>query len=79
MKEQNAQAPNPDLLSRLPVSPVDLTEMPDEVSRKLFEALRLEMTYDHEQHQVRIHVTLTGDTIATVSRTAESVVVPFPQ
>jgi hypothetical protein len=37
------------------------------------EALRPEMTYDHEHHQVRTRVTLTGDTIATVSRTAESV------
>ena len=51
--------------------------MPDEVSRQLFEALRLEMTYDHELHQVRIRVTLTGDTIDTVSRTTERVVVPF--
>jgi hypothetical protein len=51
--------------------------MPDEVSRQLFEALRLEMTYDHEHHQVRTRVTLTGDIIDTVSRTTEAVVLPF--
>jgi hypothetical protein len=77
LQEQSAQAPNPRLLARLPVTPVDLAEMPDELSRQLFEALRLEMIYDLEYHQVRIRVTLTGDTIDTVSRTAERVVVPF--
>lgn len=65
------------MLARLPVTPVDLTDMPDEVSRQLFEALRLEMTYDHEHHQVAARITLTGDTIATVSRTTEAVVLPF--
>lgn len=77
LQEQSARAPNPGLLARLPVTPVDLTGMPDEVSRQLFEALRLEMTYDHEHHQVRTRVTLTGDTIDTVSRTTEAVVLPF--
>ena len=50
---------DPALLARLPVSPVDLTEMPDEVSRQLFGALRLEMTYDHEHHHVAARITLT--------------------
>jgi site-specific DNA recombinase len=77
LQEQTAQAPNPELLARLPVTPVDLTGMPDEVSRQLFEALRLEMVYDHERHQVAARVTLTGDTIDTVSRTTQAVVLPF--
>jgi site-specific DNA recombinase len=51
--------------------------MPDEVSRQLFEALRLEMFYDHQHQQVRNRITLTGDTIDTVSRTAQHAVLPF--
>jgi hypothetical protein len=35
--------------------------MPDEVSRTLFEALRLELLYDHQQNQVRCRITLTGE------------------
>lgn len=51
--------------------------MPDEVSRQLFEALRLEMTYDHKHHQVAARITLTGDAIDTVSRTTAAVAPPF--
>jgi hypothetical protein len=35
------------------------------------------MVYDHERHQVAARVTLTGDTIDTVSRTTQAVVLPF--
>jgi site-specific DNA recombinase len=77
LEEQDALAPNPALLDHLPVTSVDLAQMPDEVSRRLFEALRLELLYDHDQNQVKCRITLTGDTIATVRRTAEGIVVPF--
>ena len=36
------QEPSPALLDQLPVTPVDLASMPDEISRELFEAVRLE-------------------------------------
>jgi hypothetical protein len=42
--------------------------MPDEVSRRLFESLRLESPYDHEHNQITCRVTLVGYTIATVQR-----------
>jgi site-specific DNA recombinase len=40
------QAPNPGLPDYLPVMPIDLALLPDDISRRLFEALRLEIRYD---------------------------------
>jgi hypothetical protein len=51
--------------------------MPNEVSRRLFEALRLQLLYDHALDQVTCRITLVGDTINTVQRTAQAAVLPF--
>jgi hypothetical protein len=40
------------------------------VSRRLFEALRLELLYGHDHNQVKWRVILIGDTITMVKRTA---------
>lgn len=78
LEEQVYQAPNPDLLSRLPVAPVDLALMPDELSRRLFEALRLEIHYDGVTNEAMCRITLTGDTIEAVERAAhETAVIPL--
>jgi hypothetical protein len=70
----------PMLLDYLPIAPVDLAELPDELSRSLFEALRLEIHYDYSTRTATCRVTLLGDTIETVSRTTqEAVVIPFPK
>jgi site-specific DNA recombinase len=39
----------------------------DAISRRLFEALRLEIRYDHA-HMASCEITLTGETIGTVAR-----------
>ncbi|GAA1895384.1 recombinase family protein [Streptantibioticus ferralitis] len=78
LEDEVQQAPNPDLLSRLPITPVDLTKMPDELCRQLFEALRLEIHYDRTTNLATCRITLTGETIPAVSQTtSEAVVVPF--
>jgi site-specific DNA recombinase len=77
LDEELAQAPNPALLDQLPVSTVDLSELPDDISRRLFEALRLEISFDHEHEQVTFTITLTGDTIDVVRQVAEAAVLPF--
>ena len=77
LDEELAHAPNPALLDQLPVSPVDLSELPDDISRRLFEALRLEISFDHDHEQVTFRITLTGDTIDVVRRITEAVVLPF--
>ncbi len=69
-EDQARQAPNPDLLHHLPIGPVDLTDLPDELTRRLFEALRLEIHYNHNTHTATYRVTLIGDALDTISQTA---------
>ncbi|WP_420000363.1 recombinase family protein [Streptomyces boninensis] len=74
------RALNPGLLQRLPVGAVDLTGMTDQMSRALFEALRLEIRYDRVTDRATCTVTLTADTIEDVAvAAANTVVVPFRQ
>ena len=67
-QQQGEDIRDPTLLDHLPVAEVDLEGMPDEVSRRLFEALRLEIRYDPAARTVRCSVTLIGETIDAVSR-----------
>ncbi len=77
-QDQVQRAPNPALLDHLPISAIDLTELPDELSRQLFESLRLEILYDYNTRTATCRVTLLGDTIDAVSRTThEAVVIPL--
>jgi site-specific DNA recombinase len=79
-EDEVRRAPNPALLDYLPVTAVDLAEMPDELSRRLFEALRLEIRYDYPTRIATCRVTLLGDTIGVVANTSrEAVVIPFPK
>jgi hypothetical protein len=48
-----------------------LGKLGDAISRRLFEALRLEIRYDHTAHMATCEITLTGDTIGTVARTSQ--------
>jgi site-specific DNA recombinase len=66
-EEQVHQINNPALLDHLPVAAVDLDGMPDEISRRLFEALRLEIRYEPANRLARCSVTLSGGTIDAVS------------
>lgn len=66
------ETPNPDLLSGLPVTSIDLTALPDALSRHLFEALRLEIHYDHRTALATCQVTLTGGSIGDIADMADS-------
>jgi hypothetical protein len=77
-EDQVGQASNPALLDRLPNGLVDLTTMPDQLSRGLFEALRLEIHYDPGVRRATCRITLIGDTIDAVARSAtDAVVIPL--
>jgi hypothetical protein len=52
--------------------------MPDEVSRRLFEALRLQIRYDFTTHIATCKITLTGDTIDAVARTSQETIADGP-
>jgi site-specific DNA recombinase len=45
--------------------------MPDDVSRRSFEALRLEIRYDPATRTARCSITLAGETVDAVSRMAQ--------
>jgi site-specific DNA recombinase len=78
LEDAAQQAPNPDLLARLPVTPLDLALIPDQMSRRLFEALRLEIHYDGTTNEALCRITLTGDTIDAVARTTSETAVTPP-
>jgi site-specific DNA recombinase len=59
--------------------PVDLAGMPDAISRRLFEALRLEIRYDHTSHVATCQTTLTGDTIGAVARASREATASRPR
>ena len=43
----------------------------DAISRRLFEALRLEIRYDHTAYRATCEIAFTGETIGTVARTSQ--------
>jgi hypothetical protein len=49
---------------------IEVDQLPEELSRALFEALRLEIRYNRETNTATCRVTLTGPTITAASRTA---------
>jgi site-specific DNA recombinase len=72
------EQPNPDLLNVLPVGTCDLADLPEDITRRLFEALRLEVHYDKQSNTAVCRITLTGETIPAVQQAAsDGVVVPL--
>ncbi|MDT8915142.1 hypothetical protein [Amycolatopsis sp. PS_44_ISF1] len=68
-------APNPDLLDALPVTKINVDQLPEELARALFDALRLEIRYNRDTHTATCRVTLTGPAITAASRTARDAAV----
>ena len=67
------------LLAALPVGEVDLDQLPDELTRALFEALRLEIHYDKTTNQDVCRITLTSHTVSSAAQTArDAVATPLP-
>ncbi len=72
------QAHNPDLLDHLPVTAVDVADIPEDLARRLFEALRLEIHYDCDRRRVTCRITLTGVTVSAAARAShDAVVIPL--
>jgi hypothetical protein len=70
-QQQGQDIRNPALLDHLPVTDINLEGVPDDISRRLFEALRLEIRYDPAARTARCSITLAGETIDAVSRVAQ--------
>jgi site-specific DNA recombinase len=77
-EEELHNAPNADLLDALPLGPVHIDQLPEELARRLFEALRLELRYNKTTNRLTCRITLTGPTITAAQRAAhKALVLPF--
>lgn len=63
-----SEVANPELIEELPTARIDLHQLPVELTRRLFEALRLTVTYDHTTRSAVCQITLIGETIRAVQR-----------
>ncbi|MFD5177480.1 hypothetical protein ACFWM1_16835 [Nocardia sp. NPDC058379] len=52
--------PTPALLDALPTGTIDVQDLPEELARSLFEALRLEIRYNRTHHRATYRITLVG-------------------
>ena len=63
LDEQARTDSNPDLIDALPQLEIDLDELPEQLARDLFEALRLEIRYDRPTRRATCRITLSADTV----------------
>ncbi len=78
VEEEDRQAPNSDLLDALPVGEVRIEELPEDVARRLLEALRLELRYCKDANRIKYTVTLLGPTVPAARQAShEAVILPF--
>jgi hypothetical protein len=63
----------------LPVGACDLDALPEDLARKLFEALRLEIHYNKTDNIAVCRITLSGETLPALQQTTQEsgVVLPF--
>jgi site-specific DNA recombinase len=77
-EDRAAQVPNPALLAELPIGAIDLARLPDDITRNLFEALRLHIDYDKITNKATCRITLTAETLHAAATTSDAIVIPFP-
>jgi hypothetical protein len=71
-------APNPDLINALPITEIQIDQLPEALARSLFEALRLEIYYNKHTNTATCRITLTGQTITTARHaTHNATVIPL--
>ncbi len=77
-EHDNQQAPNPDLLDTLPIGNIAIEDLPADLARRLFEALRLELRYDKNRNQLPCTATPSAPTLtATHDAAKDAVIVPI--
>jgi DNA invertase Pin-like site-specific DNA recombinase len=81
LEERINDQQNPDLLRFLPVGTCDLDAIPENLARKLFEALRLEIHYNKTDNTALCRITLSGETLPALLQTTREAgaVIPFKQ
>ncbi len=70
LEAEDLLTPTPALLDALPTGTIDIRDLPEELARSLFEALRLEIRYNKTHHRATYRITLVGQTLAATRSTA---------
>ena len=80
LTDAEAHAANTGLLDELPIGPFDLDQLPDELTRELFEAIRLQIHYDRATNKATCSITLAAETInAAATAAGKAIVIPLPR
>lgn len=64
------------LLAVLPATDQDLTALPEDVQRQLYNAFHLQIRYSRPQHRVTIQVTVSATTVHTLANTVTAAISP---
>ncbi|WP_280278423.1 recombinase family protein [Nocardia wallacei] len=71
-------APNTDLIDALPIGPIEVERLPEDLARRLFEALRLEIHYNVDTNETLYKITITSHTLPTAHAAArDAIILPF--
>ncbi|MFF0532681.1 recombinase family protein [Nocardia amikacinitolerans] len=70
LEAEDLLTPTPALLDALPTGTIDIRDLPEELARSLFEALRLEIRYNKTHHRATYRITLVGQTLTAIRNAA---------
>jgi site-specific DNA recombinase len=74
VREEQASAPaDLGLLDWLPQGHIDLSSLPDDQQRRIYDAFHLELRYNALTREVSIRVSITGETAPVLAATIESI------
>lgn len=73
LEDEQQLVPNSELIESLPTGSVRVEQMPEQLARTLFEALRLEIRYNKLQHRAT-SASFSGLTLAAAQRTAKTAI-----
>ncbi|WP_230421728.1 hypothetical protein [Catenulispora pinistramenti] len=65
---------NPNLLDALPFGEIDVSKLPEELQRRLYEVFRLEIHYDYEAKSVRVVATVFFEALETARNLADQAI-----
>ena len=72
-QSQSRPTTNPALLESVPQTNIDVSRLPEDRQRRLFDAFHLELRYHELTRQLEIRVTIAGDTATELSATVEAI------
>ena len=80
VREEQASAPiDLDLLDYLPQGHIDLSRLPEDQQRRIYDAFHLVLRYNALNREVTIRVSITADTAPILAATIESVLGEHPE